>query len=219
LIVHRELVVRQRVNMTNHIRGTLREYGITIPAGVNEFWKAALEKIAQLDNPVLRDCLHSSLVMAKSLKEKELEIEGYLETLLKENPEAIRLRKVPGIGLLTAAMLIAVTDDVSRFKNSKEFASYLGLTPSEHSSGDKRRMGGITRSGSEILRRYLIHGARNNLNYSTVNDKDPNRRWARQVKERAGFNKAVVALAHRTARIAYNMMKNESNYQPIARAA
>lgn len=214
LVVNRELMVRQRVNLTNHIRGTLREYGINMPAGVKEFWSQAGEKITRIENDLLRECLQESLELARKFKAREEQIENYLESLLKENPDAMRLRKVPGIGPMSTAMLIAVTDDVNRFKNAKEFASYLGLTPSEHSSGDKRRMGRITRSGSEILRRYLIHGARNNLTYSRPNDKDPNRRWARQVKDRAGFNKAVVALAHRTARIAYNIMKNQTQYDP-----
>ena len=121
---------------------------------------------------------------------------------------------IPGIGLKTAIALVAVTDDISRFKNAKHFASYLGLVPSESSSGDKKRYGSVTKSGPEIARRYLVHGARSNIRYTKEADTDPNKLWALRLKNRVGMNKATVAMAHRMARIAYSVLRSNESYNP-----
>ena len=134
-----------------------------------------------------------------------------------QNMEAVkRLRTIPGVALMTACALVAVADDIARFDDAKSFASYLGLVPTENSSGDKRRMGKITRSGSEILRRYLIHGARSVITaserYPATVAKDHNKLWALKVKKRSGMNKACVALAHRMSRVAFAMLRDGESY-------
>jgi transposase len=110
-------------------------------------------------------------------------------------------------------MLFAVVDDIARFKSAKDFASYLGLTPSVSASANRCMMGSITRSGSEMLRRYLIHGARAWMRYSPKGD--PNRAWAEEVKARRGMNKATVALAHRMARIAFAVLRDKTTYKIV----
>jgi len=95
------------------------------------------------------------------------------------------------------------------------FASYLGLVPEEHSSGEKRIMGCITRSGSEILRRYLIHGARSIMKHLKAGNDDPNKSWAFRLKSRVGMNKATVALAHRMARIAFCILRDQTCYGEV----
>jgi transposase len=107
--------------------------------------------------------------------------------------------------------MVAVIDDIKRFKSAKEFGAYLGLVPSVHASANKRMMGSITRSGSEMLRRYLVHGARAWMRYSPKTDR--NRLWAEKVKERRGMNKATVALAHRMARISFAILRDDTVYR------
>jgi transposase len=135
-----------------------------------------------------------------------------IQSLMADNETYKKLQTVPGIGPLSATALIITVDDIKRFKNAREFASYLGLVPSVTASANMRMMGSITRSGSEMTRRYLIHGARAAMKYAPTPE-DATRTWAEKVKERRGMNKAVVALAHRMARIAFAMLRDGSVYR------
>lgn len=220
LLVSREQVVRTRVNLINHVRGILREYGITMPQGKDNFFKHVYNCLEELDCAFIGETLGFLIEKAQELMVQESEIEKLLESFSKEDERVKQLQTMPGIGLMSAMALIAVVDDIGRFESSKHFASYLGLVPREYSSGDKRRMGSITRSGSEILRRYLIHGARAVLLHTQHrNTKDPNRIWAFNLKQRVGMNKATVALAHRMSRMAFAMLKDKTNYMAIDKQA
>lgn len=212
LLVSREQVVRARVNFVNHIRGTLREYGIVMPVGMEKFLEHAPACIGELKNPYILDGLLFMLGQIKTLITQEHEMNQRLEEMTADDKRVARLRTVPGIGNLGSIAIAAVVDDVGRFKDAKHFASYIGLVPSEKSSGGKRMMGSITRSGSEIVRRYLIHGARSLLLHTKEDEKDQNRRWASRLKDKAGMNKATVAMAHKLARIAHSILKNDRDY-------
>jgi transposase len=139
-------------------------------------------------------------------------MEKALLEFTKDDKRVELLQTIPGIGPMGALAITAVMDDCGRFEDSKHFASYIGLVPREHSSGDKRRLGSITRSGSEIVRRYLIHGARAVLLHTSEKNKDENRAWARKLKDKKGMNKATVALAHRMARIAHSVLRTGKPY-------
>lgn len=212
LLVAREIFVRSRVNMVNHIRGSLREYGITIPAGTEAFFEQIESKLTELDFAPLREALGCMLVQVKECQKQEKETEQALQILTKEDETIRRLQTIPGVGVMSAHALVSVADDITRFKDASQFAAYLGLVPSVSASADKRIMGNITRSGSEMLRRYLIHGARAWMRYSPEKG-DRNRIWAEKVKGRRGMNKSVVALAHRIARIAYAVMRDKTEYK------
>ena len=215
LLVQREHLINHRRNFTNHIRGILREYGLVMPVGTKAFWKYVGALIDRLDRPELKDLLNFSLQMAREIRTKEEELNRMLESKAENSPEAARLMTIPGVGPMTALCMLAVVEDANRFADARKFGAYLGLTPREFSSGDKQRLGAITRSGPEMLRRYLIHGARAVLMRSGPRlSSDPNRQWAERLKGRATLNKAVVALAHRTARIAYGVMKHGTAYDP-----
>ena len=211
----REQYVQSRVRITNHTRGVLREYGISIPAGTENFWEEISEKLELVEFAPLKEHLQSSIFEARKMKRSEKDVEQSLKEILKGDVRAVNLQTIPGVGLMTAAAFIAVADDLSRFKNAKSFASYLGLTPREFSSGDKRIMGRVSKAGQEIARRYFIHGARTVLRYSNENSKEPIRVWAYKLKQRAGANKATVALAHRLARIAFRTALEERVYKKV----
>jgi transposase len=209
LLTTREHLVQARVDSINHVRGTLREYGITMPQGAEVFYTQATERINQIKNIYIKNNLLSIFELITGYKSQEKQIEEQLIEFTKNDPMREKLESVPGVGLMTSLMMLAVVDDVKRFKNAKVFASYLGLTPSESSSGNKKHMGPITRSGSEMLRRYLIHGARAWMRYSSQGD--PNREWAEKLSEK-NKNKAIVALAHRMSRICFAIMRDQSIY-------
>jgi transposase len=200
------------VDSINHIRGTLREYGITIRVGADQFYAEAFAKIHELSNEQIKRALLLIFERVRQLKEEEKQIESDLLAFTKDDEKVEKLQTIPGVGPITALMMVAVVDDITRFKNAKLFAAYLGLVPKVSASANVRMMGSITRSGSEMLRRYLIHGARAWLRYAPR--EDVNRIWAERLKERRGMNKATVALAHRMARICFAVLRDNGSYKP-----
>jgi transposase len=132
------------------------------------------------------------------------------------------LRSIPGIGLLTATALVAAVGDIRRFHSCRHFASWLGLTPREYSSGSMRRLGGISKRGDRYLRTLLIHGARSVLAAARRKSAvDPLRAWALRLQQSQGHNKAAVALANKLARIAWAVWSKNQSFQsrPLERAA
>jgi len=212
LLVMREFTIQQRVSLSNHIRGILREFGIPINTGKDNFCSDALEAINRIENGFLRNTLIDLFSKFKELLVMEKEIDEKLKNM-GDIEEKNRYKTIPGVGDVVSLTFMATVDDVSRFKNSKHFASYVGLVPREDSSGGKQRMGSITRSGPEMLRRNLIHGARSILKHPLKNtEKDPTILWAQHLKSRIGMNKATVALAHRMARILFVIALNKTSY-------
>src|SRR5262249_55527056 len=130
-----------------------------------------------------------------------------------------RLRSIPGVGPLTSTALAGFVGDVGRFRSARHFASYLGLTPRERSSGTARHLGSISKRGNTYLRMLLIHGARSVLcraHRSTPRGRL--RTWAATLEARRGHNKATVALANKLARITYTVWRNDISFKedPIA---
>ncbi len=223
LLVGREQVIRSRVNLANSMRGILREQGLTMPASKESFIQEIRGSISQVKHPQIEMMLQIQYETFVKLMADEERIETLLEELTQNISEIKLLRTIPGVGPMTAMAAIAVIDDIKRFDNGKNFASYLGLVPRESSSGNKKQMGSITRSGSEILRRYLIHGARSVLMHSARQTKTPitdvNKLWALRLKEKKGMNKATVALAHRMARILFAVLRDGEIYEGRALAS
>lgn len=211
LLVSRDLVVRLRISVTNHIRGILREYGVVMNAGAENFWKESAQKVEKLDCPIMRRVLLDLLVDAKSLKDKESVIEESIKLLTGNDERITRLQTVPGVGMITAAVFVATIDDVTRFESAKKVGSYLGLTPRENSSGNRVRFGSITKCGPELARRCLVHGARSVFRYKEDSN-NKIRMWASKVEKRSGANKAIVAVAHKNARIMFSMLKNGTSF-------
>jgi transposase len=139
--------------------------------------------------------------------------ERQLEALAEQTPVVQRLESIPGIGLLTATALVAFVGDIQRFPSGRRFASYLGLTPREYSSGLRRRLGRISKRGDAYIRMLLIHGARSVLCHAKkAKQHDRLRTWALALEKRVGHNKAAVALANKLARIAWAVWKHDKDY-------
>lgn len=209
LLASRDLVVQTRTALTNHVRGILREYGLPMPAGATKFWEHITTTIAALDCEIMQGSLSSIVETAKELVKQAQTIEEKLEALTANDERIARLDEVPVVGRLTACALAAAFDEPERFKSAKHAGSFLGLVPREHSSANKRRLGSISKCGPELVRRYLIHGARAALRHDGP---DRARRWAKKLEGRVGANKAAVALAHRNARICFALLRDGSRY-------
>ena len=141
-----------------------------------------------------------------------------VEAIACASDVVVRLRTIPGVGLLTATALVAFVGDVQRFPSGRHFASYLGLTFRESSSGLRRRLGAISKRGDPYLRMLLIHGARSVLLHAkkTTGERDRLRAWALERERARGHNKAAVALANKLARIVWAVWKNEHAYAAAA---
>src|SRR5256712_9644955 len=140
---------------------------------------------------------------------------GKLEHLAREHLVATQLQTIPGIGGLTATALVATVGDVARFASGRHFASYLGLTPREHSSALRRRLGAISKRGDPYLRMLLIHGARSVLSHAKLKTAPPLdrlRTWALQLERRRGPNRAAVALANKLARMVWAVRRHDTAY-------
>jgi transposase len=193
--------LQTRTARINAVRGHLREFGGSIPAGARKvvsFARSALEQdaVPEALGPVLLELLDDIERLAARAKDIEKRLDG----LTGHVPAVQHLISVPGIGLLTATAMVAFVGDIRRFPSCRSFADYLGLTPREHSSGAVRRLGRITKRGNTCLRMLLIHGARSALRAGMLTDQpDDLRAWALDLKRRKGFNLAAVALVNKLA--------------------
>jgi transposase len=213
--------VGDRTARTNLLRGLLQEFGFPLPqgsAGVAQAWELLNEPSRELPDPV-RLALAEAFLEIQDLEGRIKAVEKQLEALAAETPVVKRLRSIPGIGPLTSTALVAFVGNAERFATSRHFASFLGLTPREHSSGLKRRLGRISKCGDVYLRWLLIHGARSAL-FAAKRAKQPDRlqTWALQVERHRGQNKAAVALANKLARMVWAVWRNGTWFEsrPVA---
>jgi transposase len=204
-----------RTARLNAARGVCREFGISIPVGAKRVIPAVRAQLTPdgVLPPMLHPVLEAMCTEIANLEAAILSIERQLATLAEQMPDVIRLQTIPGIGLLTASALVAKIGDASRFPDGRHFASALGLTAKEESSGMQRRLGAISKRGDVYLRMLLIHGARSVLwNARTKRDRDPLRVWALRTQDRRGHNVATVALANKLARIVWAVWTRRCDY-------
>lgn len=198
----------ERTAAINLVRGLLREFGAAIPAGADKIRPAVLAALEDGDNDLpmpLRHALAGLLQRIASCEEAMAAIEKQLADIARDDTRCQRLMAANGVGLITATAMSAGIGDFARFPSGRYFASALGLTPREHSSGGSRKLGRISKRGDVYLRTLLIHGARSALISACMARKrgqtlDRTQQWALALAERKGHNKAVVALANKTAR-------------------
>jgi len=212
----RTKIIKDKVALGNQIRGLLMEYGVAIPQGDSSL-KKALAALSDFKNSDLTE--HSMFIFNELYTEflnLELRIEDYTKKLLlisKQNEQCKSLMSIPGIGEITATALVSSIGDFNNFKNGRNLSAWIGLVPRQNSSGQKNRLLGISKRGDKYLRTLLIHGARAVVNQ--VKDKvDKTSLWIKKLLERNGFNKTVVAVANKNARIAWSVITKFTVYNP-----
>jgi len=201
-----------RTDRVNLVRGLLREFGVTIPVGARHVVPRVRALLEDAEAPVpmsLRATLAELCDEIRVIEGRLRDLERQLAALAAQLPEVEQLQTIPGIGLLTATAVVASVGDVRRFRSCRQFASYLGLTPKEHSSGPRRHLGAISKQGDRYLRTLLIQGARSVLWHSKQRPTTtPLRTWALAVERRRGHNKAAVAVANKLARIVWRVWRS-----------
>jgi transposase len=205
-----------RTARINSLRGLLREFGVNIPQGAHRVVRHVRDALAGSQLPEgLKPILTEALAELGELDRRIGAVEDQLERLAANQPAVQRLRTIPGIGLLTATALVACVGNPQRFPSGRRLASFLGLTPREHSSGSHRRLGRISKRGDAYLRSLLLHGARSVL-LAAKRRKQPDQlaAWALQREQQRGHNKAATALANKLARVAWAVWSRQEDYQP-----
>lgn len=200
-----------RTARINYLRGSLREFGIDVPMGAVRVLLAVREAVQIADNGLpdtLRPWALEILQEIAGLEWHIKDVEYQLEDLLRNDAVMWNLRRIPGVGLLTATALRAAIIDVHRFPTGRHLASWIGLTARERSSGERRRLGRRSKRGDIYLRTLMIHGARAVLVSAQRTAKaglrlDRLREWALQTQTRCGHNKATIAPANKLARIVW----------------
>lgn len=214
--------ISQRTARINALRGSLREYGLVIPLGSHKVVPQAMEFLGDAECEIpdfVRPFLAEACEEISSLGHRIQSVDRTLKQMTRENELLRNLCTVPGIGVITATALVAFVGGVRRFRSGRRFASYLGITPREHSSGSRRWLGRISKRGDAYLRMLLIHGARSVLiSASRTQSFDPLRAWALHLKNTRGYNKAVVAVANKMSRFVWVAWYGERAFRPFEMA-
>jgi transposase len=217
LVLHRsrELLVRQRTMLINAIRGHCAEFGIIAPQGARRAGEL-VEQVRQAEVSSLPDLARSALsLLADQLGVLAAQIRGLERQLLawhRQDQASRRLATIPGIGIITATALSASVTDPSIFRSGREFAAFLGLVPRQNSSGGKDRLGRISKMGDRYLRKLLVVGATSVIRRARTGAVGT-APWIRSLLERRPARVVTVAMANKTARIAWAVLARNDVYR------
>ena len=218
----RELLVHERVALSNHLRGLLMEFGIVIPQGFTALYRHLPEILEDGENELPDQYRPTLNLLYGRLCELRQDLEWLndeLKMLVQQHPVCRRLTALEGIGPVCSVLLYATLGTGEAFANGRQFSAYLGLTPKQFSSGGRVNLVGISkRVANRRLRAILIQGARAYV-YHLREPKTSKDRWLWAIMERSGKCKAAVALANKNVRTAWAMLTQNTEYQRYPLAA
>ena len=201
--------------LTNQIRGLLNEYGIVIPQGIEHLRRYIPLILEDADNELsqlMRSELHSLFdewsMMESLIKQHDRAIEQFA----RADEQTTLLMTARGIGSITATALMSVMGSPANYRNGRHFASSLGLTPSEHSSGGKQKLGRITKRGNRYVRKLLVQCAMSHVRHLESRT-DNLSLWLKKLKDRRGVQVAAIALANKLARISWAMLHKQQEFK------
>jgi transposase len=216
----RDVLVRQRTQCINALRGHLTEYGWVVPKGTSHM--ATL--IDQIEDPNCSlpksACAVLSVLVTtlKSLEENIAVLDAEISRRSREDAIARRLMTVPGVGPITATAIAALAPPVETFRTSRDFAAWLGLTPLQRSTGGKQRLGATSKMGERTIRRLLIIGASAVVSQARRRGA-PAGSWLARMLVRKPRMLVMVALANKTARIIWALLAKGEVYRAPAAVA
>ena len=217
----RDMLVRQRTQMINALRGHLAEFGWIAPQGTGHVAKLG----AVLDSPEAaslpadaRDVLKKMVEMIAASDSQIAELDKQINQRSREDPVARRLMTIPGIGPIAANAITALAPALENFPRARDFAAWLGLTPLQKSTGGKRKLGHTSKMGERTIRRLLIIGASAVIANAVRRESKPDT-WLGKLLARKPRMLAIVALANKIARIVWAVITKQQNYRALAAAA
>jgi transposase len=210
----------ERTALMNRIRGLLAEFGVIYPRSSSVLRKGLADAVHDERLPqAVRELAGWAREDLARLDERLAACDRAIGIACKGDEAAHRLREVMGVGPTTADAVIATVGDARAFRNGRQFAAWLGLVPRQHSSGGRVRLGAITRRGDAYLRTLLVQGAKCTLKLALRRSPEKasrQERWACELHERAGYHKALIAIANKNARVLWALLARDSHYNPEA---
>lgn len=218
LAVHRlrEGYKEERTALINRIRGLLAEFGITVAQSPETLRPALVDLIEDASNElpgIARLALQRAHLHWVDIDLQIAWCDERIAAHVRGDERAQRAAQLLGVGPITASALVASVGDFGQFRNARQFGAWLGLVPSQASTGGKARLGRITKRGDDYLRTLLIQGAKSAV-MTAAKRQDRISQWLVQLKERVGWQKAVVALANKNARIVWSVLTRGTAFDP-----
>jgi transposase len=210
----RSLLVKQQTMLANAMRGLATEFGLTVPKGMHKLDE--LIALVNADGSIPEQGRQAITGLHNRCRELAEGTEAFTRTIVahaRNDEVARRLATIPGIGPITASLIVASVADISLFKTARQFAAWLGLVPRQNSTAGKTRLGRITKAGNQEIRTLLVLGA-TAMTYRADGWNSDVGAWLRNVLERRPFRLATVALANKMARIAWAVMTRKEVYRP-----
>jgi transposase len=213
----RQGFVEERTALYNRLRGLIAEFGIVLPQKITCLRREIYAHLEDLPG-YANQCIGDLLAHADRLDERIADYDRIIAQAAREDARSKRLMQLRGVGPTTASAMLASIGGGHDFANGRQVAAWIGLTPGQYSSGGKARLGRITKAGDPYLRSLLVMGARAVL--ASLGDKqDHFSRWARNLQERRGYWRAVVAIAAKNARLAWAVLKYGEDFRLTASTA
>jgi len=213
----RNLLVKQRTQLVNMIRGLLAEFGMDIPEGLERALGLARQIAAKQATPdVPTAAMQIPGLLCGQVLDTHVRLQAIDRSILalqRSDEVARRLSTIPGIGPVGATALAASVADPGQFRSGREFAAWLGLTPSQNSSGGKDRLGRITKMGDRYLRKLLVIGATSLIRRARYKPETADPRLV-ALLARKPVRVASVAMANKMARVVWAAMARGETYQP-----
>jgi len=209
-------LITQRTAKANQIRGLVAEYGLVAPKRLSSLRAAIPCWLEDAENGLtanFRSLLHGVWNDLLGLDDRVCEMDKLIKRLAENHEECVRLQQLRGVGAMISTAMIATVGDARQYHKSRQMAAAIGITPKQHSSGDRDRLLGISKRGDVYLRTLMIHGARSVVARAEHKD-DRLSRWVTAIATKRHPNVAAVALANKTARMAWAMLRNETDYDP-----
>jgi transposase len=216
LVLHRVrlMLMRQRVQLSNAIRGHMSEYGLVAPVGRNGLQRL----IAIIDDPddervpaMARTSLAPLVRQFELINDQVLVNDRLVRASAKSTELGCRLMEMPGVGPVLASAVVATVPDPAAFKSGRNLAAWIGLVPRQNSSGGKEKLGGITKQGDRYLRQLLVAGALAVIRYAQRHG--TKRPWLVRLLSRRTPKIAAIALANKMARMIWAMMVTGEKYR------
>jgi transposase len=210
LVSGRKQLVNMRVDIENHIRGTLKAFGIKLGTVTNTSFFARVRAVIIHEDVLVRDTMLALLKARDGVVEQEKSLDRQCKAIARQDAVCKRLMTAPGVGAVTALAFKAEIDDPTRFKKSRDVGVHVGLTPRKYASGEIDRSGGISKCGNGALRSLLFEASITMLTRS--------KRWSRlkawgvRLAQRNGFKAASTAVARKLAVIMHRMWVDETNF-------
>ena len=212
----RSQCIGDRTRVVNQMRGLLAEYGLVVPKGIQSIRNALPGILEDAENGLtdrFRGLLHRAYQRLLALDQELERFDLELKHQGKQDEVCQRLQEIPGYGPVVSSALKSWMGNGRQFRRGRDASAALGIVPRQHTSGDKERLLGITKKGDRYTRSQVINGARSVV-IQAKRKSDPLSLWINRVREARGFNKAVVAVANKTVRIAWVIIARGERYQP-----